>query len=187
MSRNFDLTQADGHAERRRAALDMIHRHSHASPRRLTLGTEKSHEAFGFVSELRHAACRPETEILSDRQTRLKSANAKGVMCVLETRIRRPISPRGWRIEQHKTRLKNRPVAAAERVEKRQGTGPQRSRSPRSERKTKDRGAMPEAFQTLRNRARSDCKLRPKGPAAQPICCAPRRGGAGAHCADCPA
>ena len=35
-----DLTQADGHAERR-AALDMIHRHSPGSTRRLTLGADK--------------------------------------------------------------------------------------------------------------------------------------------------
>lgn len=34
-----DLTQADGHAERR-AALDMIHRHSPGSTRRLTLGRQ---------------------------------------------------------------------------------------------------------------------------------------------------
>jgi hypothetical protein len=35
-----DLTQADGHAERR-AALDRIHRHSPGSTRRLTLGADK--------------------------------------------------------------------------------------------------------------------------------------------------
>ena len=35
-----DLTQADGHAERR-AALDMLHRHSPGSTRRLTLGADK--------------------------------------------------------------------------------------------------------------------------------------------------
>lgn len=34
-----DLTQADGHAERR-AALDMVHRHSPGSTRRLTLGAD---------------------------------------------------------------------------------------------------------------------------------------------------
>ena len=31
-----DLTQADGHSERK-AALDMVHRHSHGSSRQLTL------------------------------------------------------------------------------------------------------------------------------------------------------
>jgi hypothetical protein len=34
-----DLTQADGHAERR-AALDMIHRHSPGSTLQLTLGAD---------------------------------------------------------------------------------------------------------------------------------------------------
>ncbi|SNT68693.1 hypothetical protein SAMN05444959_101252 [Paracoccus seriniphilus] len=34
-----DLTQADGHAERR-AALDMVHRHAPGSTRRLTSGAE---------------------------------------------------------------------------------------------------------------------------------------------------
>jgi hypothetical protein len=66
-----DLTQADGHAERK-AALDMIHRHSPGSTRRLTLGADKGYDAAGFVSDLpslRHATCRPEIEIFSDRRT----------------------------------------------------------------------------------------------------------------------
>jgi hypothetical protein len=44
------LTQVDGHAERR-AALDMIHRHSPGSTRRLTLGADKGYDAAGFVAE----------------------------------------------------------------------------------------------------------------------------------------
>jgi hypothetical protein len=47
-----DLTQADGHAERR-AALNMIHRHSPGSTRRLTLGADKGYDAAGFVADLR--------------------------------------------------------------------------------------------------------------------------------------
>ena len=58
-----DLTQADGHAERR-AALDMVHRHSPGSTRRLTLGADKGYDAAEFVADLRrglrHPACRAE-------------------------------------------------------------------------------------------------------------------------------
>jgi hypothetical protein len=53
-----DLTRADGHAERK-AALDMIHRHSPGSTRRLTLGADKGHDAAGFVSDLRQACVTP--------------------------------------------------------------------------------------------------------------------------------
>jgi transposase len=53
-----DLTQADGHAERR-AALDMIHRHSPGSTRRLTLGADKGYDAAGFVADLREACVTP--------------------------------------------------------------------------------------------------------------------------------
>lgn len=53
-----DLTQADGHAERR-AALDMIHRHSPGSARRLTLGADKGFDAAEFVADLRQACVTP--------------------------------------------------------------------------------------------------------------------------------
>ena len=53
-----DLTQADGHAERR-AALDMIHRHSPGSTRRLTLGADKGFDAAEFVTDLRKACVTP--------------------------------------------------------------------------------------------------------------------------------
>ena len=53
-----DLTQADGHAERR-AALDMIHRHSPGSTRRLTLGADKGFDAAAFVTDLRQACVTP--------------------------------------------------------------------------------------------------------------------------------
>jgi len=53
-----DLTQADGHAERR-AALDMIHRHSPGSTRKLTLGADKGFDAAGFVAGLRQACVTP--------------------------------------------------------------------------------------------------------------------------------
>lgn len=53
-----DLTQADGRAERR-AAMDMIHRHSPGSTRRLTLGADKGYDAAGFVFDLRQACVTP--------------------------------------------------------------------------------------------------------------------------------
>ena len=53
-----DLTQADGHAERR-AALDMVHRHSPGSTRRLTLGADKGFDAASFVADLRQACVTP--------------------------------------------------------------------------------------------------------------------------------
>lgn len=53
-----DLTQADGHAERR-AALDMIHRHSPGATRRLTLGADKGYDSADFVADLRQACVTP--------------------------------------------------------------------------------------------------------------------------------
>ena len=53
-----DLTRADGQAERR-AALDMIHRHSPGSRRRLTLGADKAYNSADFVTGLRQAGVTP--------------------------------------------------------------------------------------------------------------------------------
>ncbi len=53
-----ELTHAGGHAERQ-AALDMIHRHSPGSTRRLTLGADKGYDAAGFVHDLREACVTP--------------------------------------------------------------------------------------------------------------------------------
>lgn len=53
-----DLTRADGHAERR-AALEMIHRYSPGSTRRLTLGADKGFDAAEFVADLRQACVTP--------------------------------------------------------------------------------------------------------------------------------
>lgn len=53
-----ELTRADGHAERQ-AALDMIHRHSPGSTRRLTLGADKGYDAADFVRDLRKACVTP--------------------------------------------------------------------------------------------------------------------------------
>lgn len=53
-----DLTEADGHAERR-AALGMVHRHSPGSARKLTLGADKGYDAAKFVADLRQACVTP--------------------------------------------------------------------------------------------------------------------------------
>jgi hypothetical protein len=53
-----EVTQADGHAERK-AALNMVHRHSPGSTRRLTLGADKAYDAEEFVQDLRQACVTP--------------------------------------------------------------------------------------------------------------------------------
>jgi transposase len=53
-----ELTRADGHAERR-AALDMVHRHSPGATRGLTLGADKGYDSAGFVADLRQAQVTP--------------------------------------------------------------------------------------------------------------------------------
>ncbi|CDZ68332.1 ISGsu2, transposase [Neorhizobium galegae bv. orientalis] len=53
-----ELTRADGHSERS-AALDMIHRHSPGSSRRLTLGADKAYDSADFVEDLRQACVTP--------------------------------------------------------------------------------------------------------------------------------
>ena len=53
-----DLTQADGCAERR-AAIDMIDRHSPGSTRRLTLGADKGFDSADFVADLRRMCVTP--------------------------------------------------------------------------------------------------------------------------------
>ena len=53
-----DLTRADGRAERK-AALDMLHRHSPGSTRQLTLGADRGYDAAEFVADLRQACVTP--------------------------------------------------------------------------------------------------------------------------------
>ena len=53
-----DPTRNDGHAERR-AALDMVHRHSPGSTRHLTAGPDKGNDAAGVVIDLRRACVTP--------------------------------------------------------------------------------------------------------------------------------
>ena len=53
-----ELTHADGHGERK-AALEMINRHSPASTRRLTLGADKGYDSADFVADLRQMVVTP--------------------------------------------------------------------------------------------------------------------------------
>jgi len=53
-----DLTHADGRGERK-AALEMINRHSPGSTRRLTLGADKGYDSADFVADLRRMVVTP--------------------------------------------------------------------------------------------------------------------------------
>lgn len=54
------VTRSGGHAERR-AALDMMHRHSPGSTRRLTLGADMGFDSAELVADFRPAPFRAET------------------------------------------------------------------------------------------------------------------------------
>lgn len=53
-----EVTQADGHAERK-AALEMVNRHSPGSTRRPTLGADKGYDSADFISDLRQMCVTP--------------------------------------------------------------------------------------------------------------------------------
>ncbi|PZX11708.1 DDE family transposase [Palleronia aestuarii] len=53
-----ELTHANGHGERK-AALEMIDRHSPGSTRRLTLGADKGHDSTDFIAEFRRMVVTP--------------------------------------------------------------------------------------------------------------------------------
>jgi transposase len=53
-----EVTQADRHAERK-AALEMVNRHSPGSTRRLTLGADKGYDSTDFISDLRQMCVTP--------------------------------------------------------------------------------------------------------------------------------
>jgi len=90
-----DLTQADGHAERK-AALDMIHRHSPGSTRRLTLGADKGYDAAGFVSDLRQACVTPHVAQKS-RYSAIDGRTTRHAGYALSQKHRKKIEePFGW-------------------------------------------------------------------------------------------
>jgi transposase len=90
-----DLTHADGHAERR-AALDMIHRHSPGSTRRLTLGADKGYDSADFVAELRKACVTPHVAQKA-RHSAIDGRTTRHAGYALSQRRRKKIEePFGW-------------------------------------------------------------------------------------------
>ena len=90
-----ELTQADGHAERR-AALAMIHRHSPGSTRRLTLGADKGYDCSDFVRDLRQACVTPHVA----QKTRHSAIDGRTTRhpgyAVSQTRRKKIEEPFGW-------------------------------------------------------------------------------------------
>ena len=90
-----DLTQADGHAERQ-AALDMIHRHSPGSTRRLTLGADKGYDSADFVADLRQACVTPHVAQKA-RHSAIDGRTTRHEGYALSQRRRKKIEePFGW-------------------------------------------------------------------------------------------
>ncbi|MFN4155771.1 MAG: IS5 family transposase [Paracoccaceae bacterium] len=90
-----DLTQADGHAERK-AALDMVHRHSPGSTRQLTLGADKGYDAGGFFRDLRRACVTPHVAQKS-RYSAIDSRTTRYEGYALSTKHRKKIEEAfGW-------------------------------------------------------------------------------------------
>ena len=90
-----ELTQANGHAERR-AALDMIHRHSPGSTRRLTLGADKAYDSADFVADLRQACVTPHVA-QKPRHSAIDGRTTRHAGYALSQRRRKKIEePFGW-------------------------------------------------------------------------------------------
>ena len=90
-----DLTQADGHAERK-AALDMIDRHSPGSSRRLTLGADKGYDSADFVAELRRMVVTPHIARKA-RHSAIDGRTTRHAGYALSQRCRKKIEePFGW-------------------------------------------------------------------------------------------
>ncbi|HZV84554.1 MAG TPA: transposase, partial [Brevundimonas sp.] len=90
-----DLTQADGHAERR-AAIEMIHRHAPGSTRRLTLGADKGHDSADVVADLRQAWVTPHVAQKA-RHSASDGLTTRHAGCALSQRRRKKIEePFGW-------------------------------------------------------------------------------------------
>jgi transposase len=90
-----DLTQVDGYAERR-AALDMVHRHSPGSTRRLTLGADKGYDSTDFIANLRQACVTPHVAQKS-RYSAIDGRTARHEGYALSQKHRKKIEePFGW-------------------------------------------------------------------------------------------
>ena len=87
--------QPDGHAERR-ATLDMIHRHSPGSTRRLTLGADKGYDSADFVADLRRACVTPHVA-QKVRHSAIDGRTTRQVGYALSQKRRKKIEePFGW-------------------------------------------------------------------------------------------
>lgn len=90
-----EVTQADGHAERK-AALEMVNRHSPGSTRRLTLGADKGYDSADFISDLRqmcvtpHVASKSRHSAIDGRTTRHSGYS------VSQKRRKKIEEPFGW-------------------------------------------------------------------------------------------
>jgi hypothetical protein len=90
-----DLTQADGYAERK-AALDMLNRHSPGSTRRLTLGADKGYDSADFVADLRKMCVTPHIAQKA-RYSAIDGRTTRHTGYALSQRCRKKIEePFGW-------------------------------------------------------------------------------------------
>ena len=90
-----DLTHADGHGERR-AALEMINRHSPGSTRRLTLGADKGYDSADFVAALRQMVVTPHVAQKA-RHSAIDGRTTQHPGYALSQRCRKKIEePFGW-------------------------------------------------------------------------------------------
>lgn len=90
-----DLTHADGHAERK-AALDMIHRHSPGSTRQLTLGADKGYDSADFVADLRQACVTPHVAQKA-RHSAIDGRTTRHSGYAVSLKVRKKIEePFGW-------------------------------------------------------------------------------------------
>ena len=90
-----ELTHADGHGERK-AALEMINRHSPGSTRRLTLGADKGYDSVDFVADLRRMVVTPHVAQKA-RHSAIDGRTTRHLGYALSQRRRKKIEePFGW-------------------------------------------------------------------------------------------
>ena len=90
-----EVTQADGHAERK-AALEMINRHSPGSTRRLTLGADKGYDSADFISDLRQMCVTPHVASKSRRSAMDGRTTRHSGYAVSQKRRKKIEEPFGW-------------------------------------------------------------------------------------------
>ena len=80
----------------RQAALDMLHRHSPGSTRKLTLGADKAYDVAGFVADLRQACVTPHVAQKS-RHSAIDGRTTRHKGYALSIKLRKRIEePFGW-------------------------------------------------------------------------------------------